>query len=173
MKMSIAVAAVAVALAGCAAGPKAVDLGIRFDPDATAPLLKPGNNTVEGSALVRFVNGDILTCAGNFVSLVPVTPYSRAWAKELTGKESGGFRAFSEGEQKFNDQDAFYKAQIDSTCAVDGKFSFDNVADGEFYVFTMAKQQIATGVGAYLRGGLLTKLVKAEGGKTVRVVLAP
>lgn len=173
MNRFLVAATAAALLVGCATGPKAVDLAVPFDAAAAAPLLKPGNNTVEGSALVRFVNGDILTCAGNFVSLVPVTPYSRAWARELTGKESGGFRAFSEGEQKFNDQDAFYKAQIDSTCAVDGKFAFDNVADGEFYVYTVAKQQIATGVGGMLRGGLLAKLIKTEGGKTTRVVLAP
>lgn len=105
-------------------------------------MLKPGNNQVSGRIMVGLPSGILVTCAGNVVSLVPVTAYAREWATRFYALDTGrngtlnaAWRMDSrEPELKFAGAEAFYAATRTTQCDEDGDFAFPDVAPGEFFV---------------------------------------
>lgn len=170
-KLVLAVIAMA-ALSGCANN-RMVTLNIPFDEAAARKLLEPGTNAIQGSGLIRQGGGGIVTCAGRPVVLIPNTAYAQGWMQEVFKSKDGGYKSTANDGVVFQDSAAFDAAQKTTQCDALGAFSFDEVADGEFYVLTTVKWNVATGFGPIPQGGALAKLVKPSGGKTTKVVLAP
>ncbi|MEI6354568.1 MAG: hypothetical protein WCO47_07560 [Methylococcus sp.] len=141
MKKQLISVAAMIALVACSSvGP--VRISIPFEEGKARTMLKPGDNQVTGRVMVGLSSGTIVTCAGNVVSLVPVTAYAREWARQFYELDTGRYGSLNqafrmdsrESQVKFVGADAFYAATRTTHCDDDGDFSFENVANGEFLV---------------------------------------
>ena len=69
---------------------RSVRIGTPFDAGKARAMLAPGNNQVGGRVMAAMPNGTLVSCAGQVVSLVPLTDYAREWARQFyelgTGK---------------------------------------------------------------------------------------
>ncbi len=63
-------------LFGCAQQKPIITLQNSYDANITQTLLEEVNSIIRGSALLHQRSGGVVTCAGNEVSLIPVTLYS-------------------------------------------------------------------------------------------------
>lgn len=160
---------VAAMLVGCAAPPQRVVLNYPFDAAAAAALLRPGPNTITGSALMRQVGGGVVTCAGIPVRLIPATDYAERRMNVLYG--SGRYVPITKQRVVFEPEEpAYIQQQRVSTCNAQGFFRFDGVADGSYFIISV----ITWRVGEYnLQGGGLMAKIQVRGGETLDVTLAP
>jgi hypothetical protein len=127
-----------------ACSPTLVRLPVPFDQEEAANLLKPGNNQITGAILYEPDRGKVLgapatyvSCAGRAVSLIPYTDYAREWALRFYGKPvtDTAYRLTHRGKSMtFEGEDAFMAASRKTECDKDGRFAFNNVADGDFLV---------------------------------------
>lgn len=159
-------------LSGCAMLQPPAKISSPYDSATAKEKLKPGTNTVTGSAMVRQRGGGVVTCAGNKVKLFPSTPYTDERHGLIISGSSGGFvsPATYRGPFRFDPDPAEYKVNvIETLCDAQGKFEFRNVADGDFYVTTEVMWQIEYST----QGGLFVRKVSLQGGETKSVILAP
>jgi len=129
-------------LAGCAA-PTAVRIGAPFDANQARARLAPGSNQIVGNALMWLSSGGVISCAGEQATLYPVTRYPREWAR-LTYETvehdrritppNFAYRPRSAGPAGFQVDPAFLETSRSVPCDADGRFSFDRVGDGEYYL---------------------------------------
>ena len=115
---------VVVLVAGCASTPATPRP--EFNPAEADYAVKPGDSRVEGSGLLRQRGGDVVTCAGRTVWLVPNVPFF-AWGvenEELAALESEFVRT--------------------TACDAQGFFYFDSVAAGRYFVGTTITWEIPT-----------------------------
>ncbi len=141
MKKEFMSVAAMIVLVACSSGAP-VRISVPFEEGKARAMLKSGDNQVSGRVMVGLSSGTIVTCAGNVVSLVPVTAYAREWARHFYELDTGrygtlnqAFRMDSrESPVKFVGADAFYAATRTTRCDEDGDFNFENVANGEFLV---------------------------------------
>ena len=129
-------------LAGCA-GPPAVRIGVPFDANQARVRLTPGANQIVGNALMWLSSGGVISCAGEQATLYPVTPYAREWAR-LTYESvehnrrvtppNFAYRPRSAGPTGLEVDPAFLETSRSVSCDADGRFSFDRVGDGDYYL---------------------------------------
>lgn len=140
-----------------------------FDAKQAKKLIQKGPNTIQGSALMRQKQGSVVHCGGNEIELVPVTEYASERIKHIYGSTEEGVKSISPQATEFKpDNPAYHELVRTTTCDSQGKFKFENVANGEFFVTT----RIIWGVYAS-QGGYLMKRVEVSGGETKDVVLSP
>lgn len=164
---AIPLLAIAVFLAGCL-GPEKIQQKLSFDIAEVQPLLKPGTNTVKGSALFNQVGGGTVTCAGRPVTLIPRSTYADERMQIIYGNLRGGAGVGLLPESDPVSYSNYVSANKQATCNAQGFFQFDELADGEYYIVTnITWGQYGT------EGGNLMRSVKVSGGETVDVVLAP
>lgn len=148
----------------------------KFDQEQSDSLTKEGSNTVKGSALMRQVGGGIVTCAGQTISLVPVTDYSKERITYLYGTENGGYLSASNMQrnpQPFSFTDpAYEQSRKHTTCDAQGFFKFEKLADGEFYIGGSITWK-SNPNNYFFDGGTLMRRVKVQGGETKDIVIAP
>lgn len=169
MRMIVVGGAMALVLAGCASpAPKAVQLSSRFDAARAQELIRPGVNIVSGSALIRQKGGGVVTCAGLPVLLIPDTTYARERMTNLYGNAQRGFNPYHHALKFIPDDPAYTKSMKQTLCDAQGKFSFDDVADGSFFVAST----IVWNVGGP-QGGSVMQAVSVSGGEVKQVVLSP
>ena len=121
---------------------KTVRIPIAFDAAQARQLLAPGKNQVKGTVRVELDNGTLISCAGNIVNLVPVTPYAREWARQFYDLDSGRYGSLNaayrmdakEKPIQFADAQAFYATTRSTRCDDDGDFWFKEVGNGDFFV---------------------------------------
>jgi hypothetical protein len=160
--------ALAVALSGCAT-PQIIKSNIPFDKAQAEALLRPGTNTIKGSALIKQNMGTTVTCAGNEVSLIPATRHAEDRLTQIYGSPQKGFRQ-ARGYNADNANPDYLKLIKISTCNAQGFFTFSNVADGDFFITTAVVWRTNP---YFLDGGSLMQRVQISGGKEVEIVLAP
>jgi hypothetical protein len=154
-----------------------VYLKVVYDPAAARWAEGAGENTVEGSALLRTRGGDLRTCAGEVVYLTPVTTYAKERMMYLFGNVRSGFHSVDEPIE-FVPESATYEESARTTkCDPQGTFSFDDLPDGEWFVTTIITwevREVLWSDSVVLRntGGLLMQRVRAKDGDTKRVVLS-
>ena len=159
------------ASAGCAT--QQTTLRTTYDPQETARLLEPGNNTIKGSALMRQLNGGTITCAGREVHLSPVTSYSAERMLVIYKSAHRGYKRIlvrSDRSPFTNENDEYLRSARVKTCDAQGFFKFENVADGKFFINTAVQWQINP---YFLEGGVLMQQVAVTGGEIKEIVLAP
>lgn len=176
-------AAAAALLAGCAAPSVQpvrspyVDyvVGAPFDEPQAKALMQPGAGKVTGSAFMRQRGGGVVTCAGSAVRLVPGTAYAveRFTALNGTAPTAGStmYRGALETPARFTPEPLQYVLlQRSATCDAQGRFKFDNVPAGQYFVVT----RVSWRVGYAVQGGDLSHLVTVqENGPDLDVVLSP
>jgi hypothetical protein len=158
-----------VALLGAVGCVQHVTMQSTFNPAEVQWAKAEGDNTIQGSALLRTMGGEVRTCAGLAVVLIPVTRFASEHMKYMYGTwRSGFFPAQYEGLIAFdNDDRRYYYSVLHSTCDAEGRFEFERLPKGEFYVET----SVVWMAGNEVQGGRLMQRVQTEGGRTQKIVL--
>ncbi len=131
---------------------------------------KPGKNTISGSALMRTMGGDVKTCAGLMVELIPDTPYARELVSIVYKSPDGGY--FPAGVMTAPIPDPAYARSVRRTvCDAQGSFSFDGVADGAYFVTASVIWNIPQQYSALVQGGDIMQPVSVSGGEVRKLVL--
>ena len=177
-------------------GPTIVNLQSSFDVEQAKELLKEGNNTIKGSALIRQKGGGIITCAGLDVWLYPVTDYATERIQYIYGKNEKGFSNVKDifwAHERISfqpDIEEYYLYSKKTIGDTQGNFEFEKLKNGEYYILTFIYWHVNSSVaggfitprGGFLfhnfnvsniEGGTLMQRVRVEGGEIKKVVLAP
>jgi hypothetical protein len=125
-RVSIAVGAVIFAAAALAQE-------AAFDPKAAAFIHKEGKATIEGHAFLRRPDNAVENAVGQTVRLIPMTAYSEArFAQFYRGKKF--LPAWQVPKMEADPEYASYTRT--TTSDSNGRFTFENVAPGKYYVAT-------------------------------------
>ncbi|MDE0407080.1 MAG: hypothetical protein OXN81_04395 [Alphaproteobacteria bacterium] len=180
-----ALAAVAL-VAGCATGPTPpapIFTHSNFDPASVVHIHDEGPNTVRGQVFLRQSGGGVVTCAGREVRLIPAGEYAEERMLNLYGTVSSPARALPGSRacgalaclgpiqpRRLDTPDSRY---VDHTrkavCDAQGKFVFEKLADGQYFVTTSVSWVVAQ----ELQGGAVMAPVKLRGGETVEIIISP
>lgn len=161
------IAALAASLGACSTVGPPRQIQSPFNEAEALAMMKPGPNTITGSALLRKVSGDVVTCAGTPVVLFPATEYARERYFITFG--DNGFRGIYSPQPNFTNPPGFMTHSRKATCNAQGFFRFDNLADGEYIITTT----VSWGTPPYgvPTGGHLGTRAEVNGGRTVEVTL--
>ena len=167
-------AAIAVVLAsGCAtpAAQPSTEMTSRFDAADVAWSRDRGTATVEGSASITPAGGGRQTCAGGEAQLVPASAHAAEMMRIVFGNDVRGFVPLASARYPTNMSPEFGKTVRRIGCDAEGRFRFDNVPAGRWYVFSNVVYR-GPGDGAPQGGALMRGIDVAEGSR-VNVQLAP
>ncbi len=141
---------------------------VPFSPEEASFVNKSGKNSVSGEAFRKRNDGVVVTCAGEEVSLIPVTQYSTQRIAYIYGNTNRGKTAsalVSAGKA-----DVQYLAMAKNTvCDSSGKFTFTGIADGDYFVTTAVLWNPTGGI--IPEGGFHMARVSVRGGQKVNLVL--
>jgi hypothetical protein len=121
------------AVAGCNSSKGRIDKPLAFDANEAAFVLKQGTATIRGHAFVINNLGRAQNVVGQNVFLVPQTAYSRQRVEAIF--ESGKSIQSREAPDIPSDPDYLKYTRRWKTDS-DGRFLFDNVAPGAYFVVT-------------------------------------
>jgi len=106
---------------------------------------KSGDATVKGQAFLKTVGGDVKTCAGNLVRLVPESSYAaEIYAAYLVGQTRQGIA------NPDNSQRDFQKTTL---CDSQGNFAFKNLPAGKWIIEALVRWQVPSGYLMLNQGG--------------------
>ena len=134
----------------------AVTARVDFDPTTVAWSLERGGSRISGQGFLGTRGGNIKTCAGNEVFLIPDSPYAKFRMQVFYGGLERGFlgsrRSFAQREHPDPD---YVKTSRKAVCDADGRFTFSRLPAGRYYVVTTVVWEAATGWGGRpeLQGG--------------------
>ncbi|UJW86947.1 hypothetical protein [Devosia sp. SL43] len=150
-------------VSGCVTVRAPVVLTTSFDAQAAAFINVEGRAKVSGQAFVRRNDGSLLRAVGTDVFLVPRTAY----ADERIAAIYGGGKQPVAGV-RMPEADPLYDQHMRKTIASSGgSFSFDRVADGEYYVIAMI--HVRSDV-MFLQFPIVER-VSVQNGRSVRLVM--
>ena len=122
-----------------------------------ARLDKKGKNAVSGQAFMKTRGGDVKTCAGETVTLSPVTSYSAQFFNmEVLGKREAHQRLSPDVDSRIHS----YLKQ--TTADASGKFTFYDVPAGDYYLYTLVRWEAPTARGHSQQGGWLGQKVSVR-----------
>lgn len=154
----------ATTVGGCAS----VAVNSTFDPNAAAYINQQGTNTITGQAFLRRNDGMVVYGAGSEVELIPVTAYTQARVAAIF--KGGKFAypdAFTGGQVTVKDEDPqFAKFVRKAVANGEGRFTFEGVADGSYYITV----PVVWMVQAY-QGGTLLGEATVSGGQKIEVII--
>jgi len=153
-------------LSGCAATPH---FFINSWTEEVLPLVTPmnGDNKITGSGFLRQNGGGTVTCAGNDVLLKRSIYFERSpYAKEANSL-SAYVRNASDVDPRHYEFESklaqlFSTQTIRTSCDVDGKFEFQNLASGEYNITTKVYWVVANEG----QGGLVSNSISIPEGST-------
>ena len=156
-KLVAVVVGLPLAFAGCAtqqSAPRFVKMQTKFDYSEHEPYAQPGANSIKGRAFLN-QQGDIVTCAGSRVLLVPGTSYFREMIRHFVARSDP-----DPPEKAYPSlKNMFRKTE----CDAQGNFSFTNIPDGGWFILTEVNTR---------HGGMLIQEVPpVSNGKTTQVLL--
>jgi len=148
---------------GCVAMRPPVKLTTPFDAQAASFIHASGRTKVSGQAFVRENSGKLLRAVGTDAVLIPKTAYADERIAALYGDQNR--LRYGVNMPK---PDPLYEQYMRRTVASSGgSFSFDNVADGQYYVVAMIHLPSKV---SFLQFPILER-VNVVGGKSVRLVM--
>lgn len=134
-----------------------------FNPKAAAFIHATGRAKISGQAFVRLNSGKLWRATGTDVELVPRSAYADERIAAIYRE-----RKYALHGVNIPDADPVYKTYMRSTVASSGgSFSFDHVADGEYYVIAMIHMPSEY---SYREFPILER-VTVKGGKSVKLVM--
>ena len=166
-------AVVCLGVAGCIRQPQQVfTVTTAFDKEMAEHQLRPGKNTIKGSALLRQQGGGVVTGAGMRVQLIPFTTYAQERLSKIYGSDEQGilrvgFQGLPERVISTPKAPGYEEAMKYTIADAQGYFTFKNLADGTYYMIS----PVIWRVGHQEQGGILMKKVHVSGGETQEVVL--
>ena len=156
-----------------------IQINTPFAADEVSFIHQQGNNTVSGSAFMRQGGGGIVTCAGKAVFLVPEGGHSRERIEkfyEIVEEHLTTYiaaigisdMAVGYGKRLPPPSEEYLAATLGTPCDASGKFSFEGLADGSYFIMV----EVLWHVGNIPQGGLLMTPVTIEGGVHRKVVMS-
>ena len=150
-------------VSGCVATRAPVVLTTSFDAQAASFINASGRAKVSGQAFVRLNSGKLLRATGTDVHLIPRTTYADERIAAIYGERNQQISGV-----RMPDGDPLYEQYMRKTVASSGgSFSFDRVADGEYYIVAM----IHLPSDYAFRQFPILERVTVTGGRSVRVVM--
>lgn len=130
---SLAAAAAALTLAACqSTQPTKIDAA--FDAKEAAFIKTQGETRIDGHAFLKTPNGTAKHAVGEPVRLIPATAYARERFEKLyAGKK---FLPAAQYRQAEATDPAYVEAQRTVKTDSNGRFSFDHVGPGTYYLST-------------------------------------
>ena len=177
MKSALRSAAVAAAVAlasGCATSQPAPQprLSLPFNAADVAWSRGAGTATVEGRAALTTAGAATRTCAGGEAQLFAASPYAAEMMRMVFGNDARGFAPVGSARYPAN-MAADFPATVRRTgCDAEGRFRFDAVPAGRWYVFSNVVYR-ASGAESGPQGGALMQRVEVADGARADVLLAP
>ena len=167
MRRQILAVCCAVFLAGCQQSVQKVDTP--FDAKAAGYIHKQGEGRIDGHAFLKRFNGKVTNAAGEYVWLVPATPYARERFTKLYGGRK--FLAATSGVRMENDP-VYAEYTRKTKAESNGRFTFEKVAPGAYFVATTVTWKDSED-SYFARGGAIYETVTITGKeeKAVKVVV--
>ena len=119
-------------LAGCVG--QSVKIESSFDSRAAEFIHKQGEGRIDGHAFFKKPNGYVMNAAGEVVWLIPATPYAKERMSRLYG--AGKFMAANAINRAETTDPKFYEFTRKTKAESSGRFSFEKVAPGEYFIAT-------------------------------------
>lgn len=107
---------------------------VAFSVEEAAFIKKPGTGVVVGHAFRTKPSGVVVNAAGQIVRLVPATAFSRERFQNLYGR--GKYLPHSVYPRDDNPDPAYAEYTRTVKAEANGRFVFENVAPGEYFVTT-------------------------------------
>ena len=149
-----------------------------FNESHAKMLLKDGKNTIVGSAFLKQQDGYIQSCAGSVVELIPATDYAKSRINRLYEIDQRKFYIPTNERLKFisqkdTDEANYIDLRKRTVCDIDGKFEFENVHDGSFFVGTYVTWIIYNNgySTTAVAGGPIVLPVTVKNGQTKKIVV--
>lgn len=145
----------ALLLVGCAPQARVYQLTSPYSEADFLPWKNKGTATLVGQAFMKTVGGDVKTCAGNDVFVLPANKYNHEVMGEI----------MKPGTVKFTNRDSgSFAYNIKTTCDSQGNFAFPNIAADSWYIIVDVTWGVPTQYGVDSQGGMLVKLVDLKAG---------
>ena len=155
--MKIIAPLVCFCLAGCASTyVPAYPIQTPYRAEDFSAWTGPGQATIKGQAFLKTVGGDVKTCAGATVTLLPATAYNDeifAAQKTYPGRDLTNI---------YGEADTF---NWKSTCDAQGNFEFRNVPVRAWWIKTRVEWGIPMGYSTSWQGGDLASRVNLRPGE--------
>jgi len=163
--MRITFLGLSIALVGCVAAcappRQLVSITTPFSDADFQPWAGTGNASVRGQAFLKTVGGDVKTCAGQQVLLIPDNAYSREMISVASANR--GDPPNLDGRVSL-----YSRSEI---CDAQGGFSFDNMKPNKWIVLSKVTWGAASQYGVNQQGGVLEKRIDAHPGDN-RLILS-
>lgn len=131
-----------------------------------------GTATVEGRAEVPNPGGQPQGCAGGEAQLVPADPYATSMMRFIFGNDARGYAPFATARYPSEIAADFRNTVRRIGCDAEGRFRFDAVPAGRWYVFTNVVFRSARGDAEPMGGSLMQRIDVTDGART-SVLLTP
>jgi hypothetical protein len=159
-------------MASCATPAPPPQMTSPFNAGDVAWSRTPGTATVEGRATIADGQAS-RTCAGGEAQLLPAGTYAAEMMRIVFGNEARGYVPLASSPRYPSDIAADFKSTVRRVgCDADGRFRFDGVPAGRWYVFSNVIWRAGGAEGAPQGGALMQRIDVAEGVRT-NVLLAP
>lgn len=172
-----------IALAGCEtddiapppAGPVAVFHIAPFVATDYNWASAPGTAAVSGDILLRTVGGDVKTCAGLRVALVPSGPYADDFVRTMFGNNAQAFLPAGSGLSLMAAHNQMEAIDRHTICDAQGHFQFTGLPPGAYYVVGAVVWErpnlVGDSVSQVVEGGSLMQRVELAAGESKTLVL--
>jgi len=144
------------ALGACMGAPPYMIQTAYNEADFT-PYKAPGDATLHGQAFLKTVGGDVKTCAGNAVYLMPATAYNL----EIISAPGSSYANRDARSAQFTQQ---------TTCDGEGRFSFARIAALPWIVVTDVTWGVPVQYGVEQQGGMVHQTVQLAAGENSAVI---
>ena len=169
---SVCVAVAVTVTSGCTTTPAPpAQMTLPFNASDVAWSRAPGTATVEGRAAISATGEVPRTCAGGEAQLLPAGAYAAEMMRIVFGSDVRGFAPRGSSRYPTNIAADFSSTVRRVGCDPEGRFRFDGVPAGRWYVFSNVIFRSA-GAEAPQGGALMQRIDVAEGARA-NVLLAP
>lgn len=164
--------AFAVVASACATPAPPAQMTLPFNAGDVAWSRAAGTATVEGRAVISPAGGTAQTCAGGEAQLLPAGTYAAEMMRIVFGSDVRGFAPLATARYPASIAPDFASTVRRIGCDAEGRFRFDAVPAGRWYVFSNVVFRGASAEAAPQGGSLMQRIDVAEGARA-NVLLTP
>ncbi|CUB04086.1 hypothetical protein [Marinomonas fungiae] len=170
MKKLAIISIASLALFGCKTSAIKENFNSTFNLDEVSFIKEDGTNTITGNAFLRQRGGGVVTCAGENITLYPVTDYSSERMQYLYGSTKHGYNSAASLNTRLIDfsstPDSYFTMTRSTICDSDGRFKLTEVPDGEYFVTATVLWVVKN-----TQGGYLMEKVSVSGGEIKDLII--
>lgn len=139
-----------------------------FDPADVAYFYEPGTASIEGQAIMQREDGTLQPCRGR-VTLGPGGAFAEQWMQEAYGDTESATLHINAHDpvQVTPELRAYFDMRRHATCDEEGRFRFEGLADGDYYV-TTSVLWIENDIE---QGGQLLQRVRIRNGESEQILM--